>query len=124
MPSFNVKKAVAAYSSIIGFFMLIFWAALLLTNQVPLEEQPWALGFHLAGEISTAILLVIAGLGLFLEKNWSKILAPMALGMLLYTVIVSPGYYAELGNMPMVIMFIVLIALTVTAIIGLFKASN
>ncbi len=42
--------------------------------------------------------------------------------MLLYTVIASIGYYAQLGNTPMVIIFTILIALTIAALIGVFKA--
>ncbi len=48
--------------------------------------------------------------------SWAKILALLALGMLLYTVIVSPGYYAQSKNLPMVGMFASLIILTVVAI--------
>ena len=122
MPSVFARKAVAAYSSVVGFFMLIFWSALLLTGQVPPEQIPWAISFHLAGEILTALLLIFSGAGLWLEKHWARILSPFALGMLLYTVIVSPGYYAQLGNLPMVIIFTILIALTIAALIGVFKA--
>jgi hypothetical protein len=118
------KKSCYVYSAIIGFFMLSFWAALLLTDQVPPEQMPWAIAFHLAGELLTAILLIVSSLGLLMEKGWTRILSPFALGMLLYTVIVSPGYYAQIGNTPMVIMFIILIALTVAALVGTFKVST
>lgn len=121
MPSLSAKKAVSVYSSVVGFFMLIFWSALLLTDQVPPEQIPWAISFHLAGEILTGLLLIFSGAGLWLEKHWARILSPFALGMLLYTVIVSPGYYAQLGNLPMVIMFTILIALTIAALIAIFK---
>jgi hypothetical protein len=76
----------------------------------------------LAGELLTAVLLIVSALGLLLEKQWARILSPAALGMLLYTVIVSPGYYAQLGNTPMVIMFAILIVLTVAALVGTLKA--
>ena len=94
---------------------------LLLTNQVPEEQIPWAITFHLAGELLTAVLLIVSALGLLLDKAWAKILSPFALGMLLYTVVVSPGYYAQLGDTAMVIMFAVLIALTVTALVGVLR---
>ncbi len=101
--------------------MLSFWALILLTDQIPPEQVPWAIAFHLAGELLTGILLVVSALGLLLKKVWAKVLSSLALGMLLYTVIVSPGYYAQLGNTPMVIMFAVLIALTIAAIAGTFR---
>ena len=102
--------------------MIIFWSMLVATNQILPEQIPWAISFHLAGEFGTALLLIVSGVGLWKSKGWARILSPLALGMLLYTVIVSPGYYAQLGNMPMVIMFSVLIALTIIALIGAFKA--
>ena len=90
-------------------------------NQILPEQIPWAISFHLAGEFATALLLIVSGVGLWKSKSWAKILSPLALGMLLYTVIVSPGYYAQLGNTPMVVMFSILIALTIFAIIGVCK---
>jgi hypothetical protein len=43
-----------------------------------------------------------SGAGFLRGKGWARILSPFALGMLLYTIVVSPGYYAQLGNSPMV----------------------
>ncbi len=116
-PKISARIAVAVYSAVVGFFMLSFWAMILLTDQVPAEQVPWAIAFHLAGELLTAVFLIISALGLLLEKAWARILSPFALGMLLYTVVVSPGYYAQLGNTPMVIMFTILIVLTITSLI-------
>jgi len=92
-----------------------------LTNQVSADQKPWAISFHITGEFTTAILLIAAAVGLWLDDQWAKILAPIALGMLLYTVIVSPGYYAQLNNLPMVGVFLILVILTVIAIMTLFK---
>lgn len=121
MTILSAKRAVAIYSAAVGFFMLSFWAMLLLTNQVPEEQMPWEITLHLAAELLTAVLLIVSALGLLLEKTWAKVLSPFALGMLLYTVIASPGYYAQLGNMPMVAMFAVLIVLTVACLVGILK---
>lgn len=124
MPHLSARIAVSVYSAVVGFFMLSFWAMILLTDQVPSEQVPWAIAFHLAGELLTAVLLIISALGLLLEKVWAQVLSPFALGMLLYTVIVSPGYYAQLGNTPMVIMFLILTALTVAALVGILRTAT
>ncbi len=87
----------------------------MVTNQILPEQIPWAISFNLAGEFGTATLLIASGVGLWKSKGWAKLLLPFALVMLLYTVVVSPGYYAQLGNTPMVVMFLILIALTVAA---------
>ncbi|MFO8133578.1 MAG: hypothetical protein R6U10_06595 [Thermoplasmatota archaeon] len=47
-------------------------------------------------------------------KPWATPVLYLATGMLLYTVIVSAGYYAERGNTAMVAMFTVLTMLTLT----------
>jgi peptidoglycan/LPS O-acetylase OafA/YrhL len=122
MTKLSTKAALSVYSIFIGLFMIIFWSALVATNQILPEQIPWAISFHLAGEFATAILLIISGVGLWKSKGWAKILSPFALGMLLYTVIVSPGYYAQLGNYPMLIMFSILIATTGVALAAALKA--
>ncbi len=124
MTSLSAKNAVSVYSLIVGLFMIIFWAALIVTNQILPEEIPWAISFHLAGEFATAVLLIVSAVGLLQSKKWARILSPFALGMLLYTVIVSPGYYAQQGNFSMVLMFIILIALTIAALISTFRATK
>lgn len=103
--------------------MISFWSYTVTSNIIPQEEKPWAITFHLFSEFSTAILLIVSGAGLWLNTSWSKYLALLALGMLLYIVIYSPGYYIQRNNMPMGIMFIILIVMTVAAIIGLLKCS-
>ena len=117
----QAKKFIAVYTISIGLFMLGFWFMLLVTNQVPSEQKPYSISFHLAGEFITAVLLVIAGLGIWLKKSWSNYLSTLALGLLLYTVVVSPGYYAQLGDMAMVTLFMALTFLTTLAIVTMFK---
>jgi peptidoglycan/LPS O-acetylase OafA/YrhL len=118
------KRVVAIYSVFIGLFMVGFWSMLLLTNQVPADQKPYAISFHLGGEFLTAILLIFSGVGIWLNRLWARSLSTLALGLLLYTVIVSPGYYAQLGNLPMVVMFIVLAILTIMAIIVNFMTDR
>lgn len=103
--------------------MIGFWVFALSTDQVPPEEKPWAITFHLFAEFSTAILLIVSGAGLWFDSEWARTLSLVALGLLLYAVINSPGYYAQKNNLPMVAMFIVIIILTVVAIAALFKFS-
>lgn len=112
---------VAIYSILIDLFMIGFWVFALLKNLVPPEEKPWSITFHVIAEFSTAILLIVSGAGLWLGSEWARTLSPLALGLLLYTVINSPGYYAQKNNLPMVAMFIALIILTIAAIISLLR---
>ena len=121
MVLFSTTNLVAVYSVLIGVFMIGFWVFALTKNLVPPEEKPWSITFHLFAEFTTAILLIISGVGLWLASEWARTLSPLALGLLLYIVIYSPGYYAQKNNWPMAATFIVLIILTVAAIFALLR---
>ena len=108
---------VAAYSVLIGFFMIGFWIFAVYSGMVPEEEKPWGIRFHLFSEFTTATLLIISGIAHFLIFEWAKSISLLALGMLMYIVIYSPGYYLQKKNKAMAIIFIVLIILTLLAII-------
>ena len=109
----------AAYAIAVAVFMAGFWGFLVATGQAELKERPWDMRLHLAAEFTTAFLLVLSGAGSFLGLSGIPILAPVALGMLLYTVVSSPGFYAGKDNWPMVGMFAILGVLTAAAILGL-----
>lgn len=117
----STANLIVVYSVLIGSLMIGFWVFALSKNLVPPEEKPWSITFHVIAELSTAILLIVSGVGLWLGSEWARTLSPLALGLLLYAVVNSPGYYAQKNNMPMVAMFIVLIILTVAATIALVK---
>ena len=118
----SATNLVGAYSVLVGLAMIGMWTVLLATSQVPeLQAERRRATFHLVAEFLTAILLIISGAGLLLGSEWTRTLSPVSLGMLLYTVIASAGYYANKDDLPMVTMFMVLTILTVVAIIALFK---
>ncbi len=112
-------KFTGIYSIIVGVLMLAQWAFFLATGQVPeLKTEPFRIAFHLAAEgaTATALALIVSGIGLLSRKAWGRTAALVALGMLIYTSIVSPGYFAQQGVWALVGMFAVLLAL---ALVGL-----
>jgi peptidoglycan/LPS O-acetylase OafA/YrhL len=114
----EVRRVVAAYSLLIGVMMAAMWTVSALTGQIPeVKESPKEIAFHLAAEFVTAFALVVGGLGLATRRPWGFTVNLVALGMLAYTVIVSPGYYAQTGEYAFVGMFAVLIVLTVVFIV-------
>ena len=99
----KLKKVTAVYTIIIGISMIIMWLLLISTDQVSeIKTEPIKITYHLIAEFLTAALLVIAGFGLFTNQKWSFHMFLISLGMLLYTVIVSAGYYAEKGDIAMI----------------------
>lgn len=122
----DVRKILAAYSVLIGVMMAAMWSVFAATDQIPeIETSPKEIAFHLAAEFITAFALISGGLGLALRRNWGFALNLVALGMLAYTVVVSPGYYAQTGNYAFVGMFSVLMALTLSFIVvSIWKKSE
>lgn len=109
----------AGYLVAVGLGMLGMWVALLGTGQVPeLRTAPYEIGYHLVAEMLTAVALLAAGVGRLRGRAWGQRASPAALGMLLYTVLNSAGYYAQRGETPMVGLFAVLTVATVVLLVG------
>jgi len=124
--SMNTRRVVATYSLVVGVMMAAMWSMFAATGQIPeLETSPKEIAFHLAAEFLTAFALIVGGLGLALRRRWGYAVNLVALGMLAYTVVVSPGYYAQTGDYIFVGMFAVLMALTLLFIVvSLLKKSE
>jgi hypothetical protein len=118
-------RFVAWYSIAVGVLMLGQWGFFLAAGQVPeLQTEAFRIGFHLLGEGVTAVALIASGVGLLRRIRWAREAAFAALGMLTYTVLVSPGYFAQLGQWPLVGMFGVLLVLTLVSYVLLGRAGN
>ena len=87
------------YAILVGVVMIGQWSFSYLSKQIPeLESEPIRITFHIVGEMITAISLVVGGIGLLMGLSWGRSLYLIAMGMLFYTVIVSPGYFAQKGD--------------------------
>jgi len=105
------------YGIVVGFLMLVMWIFFLATGQVPeLQTEPYRIAFHLAGEFITALVLIGGGFGLLKNYKRASTTYLIGAGMVLYSLIVSPGYYAQLGQWAFVVMFSVLIVLTLYSV--------
>ena len=105
------------YALVVGIGMIGQWGVSLASRQVPeIKTEPYRIAFHLAGEFLTALALIAAGVGMLVGAPWGRPLYPAAVGMLLYTVIVSPGYFAQKRQWPMVGMFAVLLVLALVSL--------
>lgn len=116
-------KFSAWYSIAIGVLMLGQWGFFLAVGAVPeLRSEPLRIAFHLAAEFVTAACLIFAGVALLRGKAYARGLALFAAGMLAYTAVVSPGYFAQQGQWPLVGMFAVILVLDLlnAARLGLF----
>ncbi len=107
------------YAIVVGLLIFGQWMFFLITRQVPeLKTERVRVLFHIADEFLTAVVLIASGVGLLAPLAWAAAIYPVAAGMLLYTIIVSSGYFAQKRMWPIVIMFAVLLILTVINLIA------
>jgi hypothetical protein len=103
-------KFAAIYAMVVGCMMIGQWSLSLVKGQVPeLKTEPVRILFHIVAEFVTASALIAGGVGLLIGSTWGRALYLLAMGMLLYTLVVSPGYYAQKRVWPFVGMFAVVL---------------
>jgi len=102
----NRRRASAVFAIFVGLLMLGMWSTLILTNQVPYLDTPqMEIKLHILTEMLTAVMLIIGGVSVL--RNYEKLinLHYVSQGMLIYAIINSSGYYIDLGELIMVVMF-------------------
>ena len=111
------------FAIIVGIGMIGQWAVTIAQEKIPGPEAGREAGrgriemlFHLVAEALTALALIASGAGLLVEQAWADPLYLLATGMLLYTVIASAGYFAQLRQWPMVAMFGLLFVLSLASL--------
>ena len=108
----------SVFALVVGVSMIGQWLLFLLTGQVPeLETEPLRIRFHLAAEFVTAIALLVSACGLLTHQVWGRWFYLLAVGMLVYTLIVSPGYFAQKGQWAFVGMFAVILMLALVSLV-------
>lgn len=102
----DIKKWKAFFSLFMGIAMIGMWLMFYVTGQIPeIQTKPVELGMHVAAEIVTGLLLIIGGYGSLTQRSWGEDLYLLSMGMLLYTLIMSPGYFLQKGEVGFVAMF-------------------
>lgn len=110
-------KFSGVYAIVVGVMMFAQWIFFLLTGQVPeLRSEPWRIAMHLAAEFAAAAGFTAAGWALLKQAAWAKKAYLFFAGLLTYSVIASPGYFAQQGQWLLVGMFAVLLALTLVSV--------
>jgi hypothetical protein len=103
--------------------MIVQWIFFLIAGLVPeFETEPFSIATHLIAESSTAIALIISGIGLLKGVSWSREVSLIASGMLLYAIINSSGYFAQSGEWFFLGMFIILFFFSIISIIRVMRS--
>ena len=112
--------AVAWLAIAVGALMSVWWTLDIRAGALHRpDRRPIEIGLHLAAELGTAALLVVGGIVVL--TGGRPVVLTVALGMLLYTVIQSPGYFLARREWPPIVMFAVLCVATVAAILVLIS---
>lgn len=115
----------AIFAIIVGTAMIVQWSLSYLSKQIPeLKTEPIRIVFHLAGELATAVVLIVSGVGLLSGQTWAAPLFLVAAGMLFYTAIVSPGYFAQRGQWVWVLIFGVMIVVGIFAVLKVLNTDS
>lgn len=110
-------KFASIFSILVGTAMIGQWIASYLTKQIPeLKTEPIRIAFHIVAEILTALILIVSGVAMWMDISWAQNLYLVGLGMLFYTAIVSPGYFAQQGKWAWLGMFSLIIILGLVSI--------
>jgi hypothetical protein len=120
----NKRRASATYTIIVGLLMMGMWSMLVLTNQVPYLDTPQVeIKLHIFTEMLTALTLIIGGVSVL--RGWERLtwLHNVSQGMLIYAIINSSGYYIDMGETAMAVMFGVLLVGTMISLITFNDAS-
>ena len=113
----------AWYGVVVGVLMFGQWTFFLATGQVSeLRTEPFRIYLHLAAEFTTASGLLVGGIALLKNRWWAITVYLVAAGMLLYSVIASPGYFAQQRQWALVGMFAILLVLALGSIVTVVRS--
>ena len=102
----NKRRASAIFTIFVGLLMMGMWSMLILTNQVPYLDTPqMEIKLHILTEMLTAVMLIIGGVSVLRDYEKLTNLHYVSQGMLIYSIINSSGYYIDLGELMMAVMF-------------------
>jgi peptidoglycan/LPS O-acetylase OafA/YrhL len=118
----RLRRITASYGIIVGVMIIAQWTGFMIMGQVvELESEPTRIAFHLAAEFGTAIALIIGSIGLAKRLSWGYPAFLVSQGMLAYTIIISPGYFAQDGELLFVGMFAALWVMTIAIVVTAVK---
>ncbi len=111
------------YAIILGIGIIGLWLMLALTKQIPeLKSEPIAIKFHITAEMTMGILSILSGIFLLIGLSWAPYFFILAMGLVIYAVINSAGYYGQRNQWTFVIMFGIILAASISlALLNIFS---
>ena len=117
-------KFAALYAMLVGLSLLWYWGFVAIRREIPeLDTEPFRILFHIIAELMTAVALLAGAVGLLTNSSWGLKVHLLAMGMLLYTLVASPGYFVQRREWPMVGVFAVVFLLTLGSLVLVLPAA-
>jgi hypothetical protein len=92
------------------------WAVSLATHNVPeLATKPWEIRAHITAEWAMGLTVIGGGVTSLAGVTQGRAILLVGLGMTLYSIVNSSGYYMQRRQAPPVVMFGVLLVVTALA---------
>ncbi len=114
----KANKVASVFSIFIGIGIIGMWIVFYTTGNIPeLVTEPVRISMHILAEVITAIMLIIGGIVILTGVKWGKEIYFLSMGMLIYTLIQSPGYFIETKDYGLVIMFGVMMVVAILMVI-------
>jgi len=114
----TILRISGIFQVLVGAGIWGIWILSYSKGSIPeLQSEPYRIAMHLLAEAFTGFLLLLSGLVILLTGTKHHILFHVAMGTLLYTLIASPGYFAQHGQWSVVGLFLGMLVLTVAIIL-------
>ena len=116
-------RLAAWYGVLVAILVVGQWVFFVVSGDVPeLEDAPKEIVFHITAEIAMALVLLAGSIAVLRSRVWGAYLYLVGAGMVVYSVINSPGYFAQAGDWGLMAIFMVLLVLTVCAVVLVVRA--
>ncbi len=109
----KIKKVISIYMMVVGIGIIALWTMLFVSDQIPeLETEPIAIAFHITIEVLMGVVSIVSGVLLLKNFKYQKEAVIFANGMICYSVVNSSGYYGDLNQYGMIVMFFFLLVIS------------
>jgi len=114
----------STYVILVGVSIIVYWIMFSFRKHT-LSQQMGTVAdrgqiemrFHVIAELLAAVVLIIAGTFLLMKASWGREVFLIAIGMLLYTSVNSAGYFAQIRQQSMIMIFAIVFILSVVSIV-------
>lgn len=114
----DTRKISGIFQILVGTGMIGIWLVSFANRAIPeLESEVFRISMHILAELCTATLLLISGFSILMNKQPASSLFHVSMGALIYTLVASPGYFAQLNQWGVVSLFFVLLLICLALLI-------